>query len=267
MHAFTIVELLVVMSIVAVLVAMLLPAIHKAKEAARDSVCLAYTRSNVQSVLVYSTDFKNDAPIHWGRATPSDPLNQSTKAPDNRWVIVDSYNKARAALTFPTYNNGKSFYCPFDTAYTYDKNVNTSGGKGIKHYPWNGWSGQYFMSYLFPAVRVDITDTQYGGDWTGTSPTLWGTTNYWQQASVWRNTMVASKVDRNVELQNPMIWDRNGLHDLRTASVGYWDGTVLAYPYHADIYGITHSIYGAQGFTHPSILTWLRKFRQSDYHP
>jgi len=59
-RAFTLIELLVVISIIALLIAILLPALSSARTAARNSQCLASTRSMVQSrtARLAETNFK-----------------------------------------------------------------------------------------------------------------------------------------------------------------------------------------------------------------
>lgn len=57
--AFTLVELLVVISIIALLVALLLPTLAKARESAQTALCLANQRSCGQGFKSYASDFSN----------------------------------------------------------------------------------------------------------------------------------------------------------------------------------------------------------------
>ena len=57
-RAFSLIELLVVISIIALLIALLLPALGNAKESAKDSQCLSNMRSLIQGQTSYATDNK-----------------------------------------------------------------------------------------------------------------------------------------------------------------------------------------------------------------
>ncbi len=61
-RAFTLVELLVVISIIALLIAMLLPALAKAHKLALRVVCSSNIRSLLQGVLIYASDQRNQFP-------------------------------------------------------------------------------------------------------------------------------------------------------------------------------------------------------------
>ena len=68
-HAFTLVELLVVIGIIALLVAILLPVLQKAKEAANAAICQSNQRQLAIGFITFAQDHKNALPGNfWDRA-------------------------------------------------------------------------------------------------------------------------------------------------------------------------------------------------------
>ena len=89
---FTIVELLIVIAIIAVLAAMLLPALNKARSRARAAQCLNQLRQNTLDIISYADDYGGYAPI-------------CTK--------LDGYNYSWARLLWKMgYSKPQMFVCP-----------------------------------------------------------------------------------------------------------------------------------------------------------
>jgi prepilin-type N-terminal cleavage/methylation domain-containing protein/prepilin-type processing-associated H-X9-DG protein len=63
LKGFTLVELLVVIGIISVLIAMLLPALNKAREAARTVSCLSNIRQVMQGLMMYAQDNRGGLPF------------------------------------------------------------------------------------------------------------------------------------------------------------------------------------------------------------
>jgi len=106
LHGFTLIELLVVVAIIALLVAILLPALERARDAAKRVVCLSNLRQLHIAAFTYTSDYKGDFPYR-GRNSDAGPHTWNRNgATDNRHLWVNYI----AGYTIE--DGSKMLYCP-----------------------------------------------------------------------------------------------------------------------------------------------------------
>src|SRR5437870_2667566 len=102
-HAFTLVELLVVIGIIAVLIAVLLPTLNKARRAASKSVCLSNQRQLAMCLLLYANENRGWMPLNGPGDNASTAWGLRRPYPNNNPAEAFKYVNAREGWTGPGY--------------------------------------------------------------------------------------------------------------------------------------------------------------------
>lgn len=114
-RAFTLVELLVVIGIIALLVAILLPALSRARDSANTVKCLSNMRSIVQGCLAYSADNKGfTIPMQWEdpKGSNGNPANGDGVLMWCNILVEQGYVQAPNATGKPGPVINSVFFCP-----------------------------------------------------------------------------------------------------------------------------------------------------------
>lgn len=143
-NAFTLIELLVVITITSILIAMLLPALAKAKSSARRTQCMTQLHQIYIGLASYARDYHDKLPpFEWAITNGTANIASPTQP------------KVNLALLWPDYVvDDKSFHCPDNSQYSYE----STGLHVLKNNPGNQW---VTFSYVFRASHRDMIENKH----------------------------------------------------------------------------------------------------------
>jgi type II secretory pathway pseudopilin PulG len=192
------VELLVVIGVIAILIAMLLPTLNKARNAAARAVCASNQQQVLQAIHMYGSQFKGTLPSPIFRANASysnfvysKVYEAATTPTDRRWTI-EGWGSLGLLHQKRMLKDSRVFYCPSVQS------------------PWYlVYRGQWPLSPL----NIQPGEVEHGRDiYTGYSYRIWhnGAVGILTDAVVKR--LLAMKLGRRGMASNALISDNMSRH-------------------------------------------------------
>jgi len=157
-RAFTLLELLVVVSIVALLVALLLPALGEAREQARRTRCLAGARGVNVAVLMYTSDWRATFPCSNVYVVGEPTIGYHDILSGLNYINKDAFTNQSCPFGPETYVQGywsSSFTSPISPHNSYEFNGRLQWGRGVIDGSW-GYYGP-FKTYEY---RVETLNSE-----------------------------------------------------------------------------------------------------------
>jgi prepilin-type N-terminal cleavage/methylation domain-containing protein/prepilin-type processing-associated H-X9-DG protein len=155
--AFTLIELLVVVAIIAILAALLLPALQGAKEKSRAVVCLSNMRQWGIALSAYRSDFNDNIPVYNDALTATGSILCCEYPTSAQAPIAGAPGQHYEALgmlyTLNYVSTSKIAYCPSEVAW-FERNPVPTGLGGFE----STYNGLHKLEWRnFPASRWNVS--------------------------------------------------------------------------------------------------------------
>lgn len=218
--AFTLVELLVVIGIIAVLISMLLPALNRARQQAVSAQCMAQLKQVGNALLMYANDNGGWFPPGCGTNGPSGTLEKFLNYTTGQNTQAVRLEMARyLGITNPVLSNTKPIsvkvlYCPADdqatnwpdTQFLTDPSGGQDSGKFRYWYvgnPWGNENSNMIKNKQDPDVASAIYWYDIDGEVDGSGNQIVRPgVEYLRKTTDKHQTDVAVMVDRSKQLNN-----------------------------------------------------------------